>query len=66
LDPTPIPDQPLEFNVNLWSSESTEFAGPFDDRMLPAVLEVASLEARCAFPEERAGDTWQAGRHEGI
>ncbi|MFJ4518991.1 family 16 glycosylhydrolase [Streptomyces sp. NPDC088816] len=44
-DPTPIPDQPLEFNVNLWSSESTEFAGPLDRRTLPAVLEITSLEA---------------------
>ncbi|WP_436763021.1 family 16 glycosylhydrolase [Streptosporangium sp. V21-05] len=45
--PTPIPDQPMEFNVNLWSSESTEFAGPLNEHALPAVLEVASLEARC-------------------
>ncbi|WP_328688181.1 family 16 glycosylhydrolase [Streptomyces phaeochromogenes] len=44
-DPTPVPDQPLEFNVNLWSSESTEFAGPLDRQALPAVLEIASLEA---------------------
>lgn len=43
--PTPIPDQPMEFNVNLWSSESTEFAGPLDEGALPAVLKVASLEA---------------------
>ncbi|MGW4727706.1 family 16 glycosylhydrolase [Streptomyces shenzhenensis] len=43
--PTPIPDQPMEFNVNLWSSESTEFAGPLDERALPALLEVSSLEA---------------------
>ncbi|MFE1037004.1 family 16 glycosylhydrolase [Streptomyces sp. NPDC058807] len=46
-DPTPIPDQPLEFNVNLWSSESTEFAGPLDKQVLPAVLEIASLKAHC-------------------
>jgi GR25 family glycosyltransferase involved in LPS biosynthesis len=44
--PTPIPDQPMEFNVNLWSSESTELAGPLNERALPAALEVASLEAR--------------------
>ncbi|MEU0786492.1 family 16 glycosylhydrolase [Streptomyces sp. NPDC006173] len=45
-DPTPVPDQPLEFNVNLWSSESTEFAGPLKREALPAVLEISSLEAR--------------------
>lgn len=45
-EPTPVPDQPLEFNVNLWSSESTEFAGPLDSTALPAVLEINSLEAR--------------------
>ncbi|MFG3398900.1 MULTISPECIES: family 16 glycosylhydrolase [Streptomyces] len=44
-NPTPIPDQPLEFNVNLWSSESTEFAGPLDKQTLPAAMEIASLEA---------------------
>jgi GR25 family glycosyltransferase involved in LPS biosynthesis len=43
-DPTPIPNQPMEFNVNLWSSESAEFAGPLDEQALPAVLEVASLQ----------------------
>ena len=46
--PTPIPDQPMELNVNLWSSESAEFAGPLSGPALPAVLEVASLEARYA------------------
>ena len=46
--PTPIPDQPMEFNVNLWSSESAEFAGPLGRHVLPAVLEVASLEAHYA------------------
>jgi hypothetical protein len=40
-DPTPIPDQPLEFNVTLWSSKSTEFASPL---RTPAVLEVDPLE----------------------
>ncbi|MCZ4120234.1 family 16 glycosylhydrolase [Streptomyces sp. H39-S7] len=49
-DPTPIPDQPLEFNVNLWSSQSTEFAGPLDRQTLPAVLEIASLEAHGLSP----------------
>jgi len=44
--PTPIPDQPMEFNVNLWSSESTDFAGPLDRHALPAVLEISSMEAR--------------------
>lgn len=29
-DLTPVPDQPLECSVNLWSSESTELAGPLN------------------------------------
>ncbi|MFJ3540202.1 family 16 glycosylhydrolase [Streptomyces sp. NPDC090109] len=45
-DPTPIPDQPMEFNLNLWNSVSTEFAGPLPPHVLPATLEVASLEVR--------------------
>jgi GR25 family glycosyltransferase involved in LPS biosynthesis len=34
--PTPIPDQPLEFNINLWHSRSTELAGKLDALSLPA------------------------------
>jgi GR25 family glycosyltransferase involved in LPS biosynthesis len=41
--PTPIPDQPMEFNVNVWSSESVKFAGPFDEAVLPTRVEVARL-----------------------
>ncbi|WP_158624564.1 family 16 glycosylhydrolase [Corallococcus sp. CA041A] len=44
--PTPIPNQPLEFNVNLWNSESIELAGVHDEEALPAMLKVASLSAR--------------------
>jgi len=58
--PTPIPDQPMELNVNLWSSESTEFAGPLHERALPAVLEVASLEARC-LPGHGEEVVWRKG-----
>lgn len=45
-DPTPIPDQALEFNVNLWHSRSTELAGRLDTSALPAVAEIRSLEIR--------------------
>ena len=41
--PTPIPDQPMEVNLNVWSSESVRFAGPFDEAVLPVRVEVASL-----------------------
>jgi GR25 family glycosyltransferase involved in LPS biosynthesis len=41
--PTPIPDQPMEINLNVWSSESVRFAGPFDEAVLPLRVEVASL-----------------------
>lgn len=41
--PTPIPDQPMEMNLNLWSSESVRLAGPFNEALLPASVEVASL-----------------------
>ena len=42
-DPTPIPDQPLEANVNLWHSRSTRFSGPLDTDRLPACTEVRLL-----------------------
>lgn len=35
-DPTPIPDQPLEFNINLWPSRSTELAGNLEPGELPS------------------------------
>lgn len=35
-DPTPIPDRPLEFNVNLWYSASRELAGRLRPEALPA------------------------------
>lgn len=41
--PTPIPDQPMEVNLNVWSSESVRFAGPFDEAVLPIRVEVARL-----------------------
>lgn len=49
--PTPIPDQPLEFNLNVWSSESVRFAGPFDEAALPIHVEVARL----VLPDTPAG-----------
>ncbi len=33
--PTPIPSLPMRFYVNLWPSESREFAGDFDESKLP-------------------------------
>lgn len=35
-NPTPVPDLPLLFNVNLWHSRSTELAGRLDVSRLPA------------------------------
>ncbi len=43
-NPTPIPDQPLEFNINLWHSRSAEFAGHLDQGRLPATTKVRSIE----------------------
>lgn len=47
-EPTPIPDQPLEFNVNLWHSRSREFAGRL--RLPPAgdLTSLRSLTIRAA------------------
>ena len=45
-DPTPIPDRPLEFNVNLWHSRSTKFAGRLASNQLPAVSEIRSIQVR--------------------
>ena len=42
-NPTPIPDRPLAFNLNLWHSRSTEFAGRLDTSRLPTHAEVRSI-----------------------
>ena len=42
-DPTPIPDQPLQLNFNLWASRSTEFAGRLDVSRLPGRAWVRAL-----------------------
>jgi beta-glucanase (GH16 family) len=41
--PTPVPDLPLEFNINLWSSESVRFAGELDPRVLPVETAVEAI-----------------------
>lgn len=41
--PTPIPDSALEFNLNIWHSRSTEFAGKLDLGQLPASASVRSI-----------------------
>jgi GR25 family glycosyltransferase involved in LPS biosynthesis len=45
-DPTPIPDRPLQLNVNLWASRSTEFAGRLDFSRLPSRAYVRALRVR--------------------
>lgn len=42
--PTPIPNLPLEFNVNLWHSRSTELAGPLHEDRMPAFTELRSVQ----------------------
>lgn len=42
--PTPIPDQPLEFNINLWHSRSVELAGRLDYKALPAQTTVTTVQ----------------------
>lgn len=45
-DPTPIPDQPLQFNLNLWHSRSKEFAGHLTPAQLPASATIRSIQIR--------------------
>jgi GR25 family glycosyltransferase involved in LPS biosynthesis len=42
-EPTPIPDRPLEFNINIWTSRSIEFAGPLESDALPAIASVLDI-----------------------
>jgi hypothetical protein len=43
-NPTPIPDQPLQFNLNLWHSRAKKFAGTLAAEQLPASASIRSLE----------------------
>ncbi|PPG02258.1 hypothetical protein C5E06_07095 [Pseudoclavibacter sp. RFBI5] len=47
-NPTPIPDQPLQFNFNLWHSRSEEFAGRLDSTGLPAFARLRRLNIEAA------------------
>jgi len=42
-DPTPIPDLPMPFNINLWHSRSKELVGKLDDGGLPARAEIRAI-----------------------
>lgn len=42
-NPTPIPDRPLEFNINIWASRSVEFAGRLDLGALPATTSLREI-----------------------
>jgi GR25 family glycosyltransferase involved in LPS biosynthesis len=43
-EPTPIPDQPLQLNINLWHSRSKELAGRLQRRQLPARADLRSID----------------------
>lgn len=45
-NPTPIPDQPLQFNLNLWHSRSKAFAGTLTSAHLPATASIRAIEIR--------------------
>lgn len=59
-NPTPIPNRPLEFNINLWHSRSRELAGRLDPRELPArshirAARIAAVEIHTAPDPSRLG-----------
>lgn len=43
-NPTPIPNLPLEFNINLWHSRSKEFAGKLNKKKIPAKSFLKTIE----------------------
>jgi hypothetical protein len=50
--PTPIPDLPMQLNINLWHSRSKELAGKLDDAALPAHLEVRTVRVARISPAD--------------
>lgn len=51
-NPTPIPDLPLEFNINLWHSRSKELAGDLKSDSLPALTEVKWIRIEHNCPDQ--------------
>lgn len=45
-NPTPIPDRPLEFNINIWTSRSAEFAGALSAKALPCATAIRRVDIR--------------------
>lgn len=43
-NPTPIPNLPMEFNVNLWHSKSEKLAGKLDEKSLPTHSLIKSIQ----------------------
>lgn len=60
-DPTPIPDRPLELNINVWTSRSKEFAGRLDHASLPATTAIARA-AVSVYDEESSRSSVHADR----
>jgi hypothetical protein len=57
-NPTPIPDCPMEFNINLWPSRSKQLVGRLDPRQLPTRSHVrtARIAAVEVHPTPTEGD----------
>ena len=43
-DPTPIPNLPMEFNVNIWYSRSKKLAGELDQTKIPTHSKIKSIQ----------------------
>lgn len=43
-NPTPIPNLPMKFNVNIWYSRSKELAGKLDITKIPTYSEIKSIQ----------------------
>lgn len=43
-NPTPIPNLPMEFNVNIWYSRSKELAGELDQTKIPTHSKIKSIQ----------------------
>lgn len=62
-DPTPIPNQPLQLNLNLWHSRSKEFAGSLDSAQLPVSTSIRSIEI---YSDPRTVSNEQGGSLEAV
>ena len=58
-EPTPVPQLPMRFHLNLWPCRSSELAGRLSERNLPAACFVRSITLKAGRADARTDSDWK-------